>query len=229
MPTIPQFRRAAIVVSTLVAGVAMPSAGARAADPSDPKTRAAFCESYARLTLADINYSVQNHCAKTGLEWSPSFAYHYDRCMQEPDLDAVRRALSTHNLEAIHCREGAQGTDAPSDGLFPPVITDEQPAAATNFPPVLDDATAATAAGAAPPVVDDKATRAQTPGSPPVAGDRKSDTTEAAQSRKSAKHKRHTAEHHDAKHLHGDHHLQEKVRRAARHFGSRLLRSLADH
>jgi hypothetical protein len=233
MPSISQFGRARIVVGALVAGFAMPSATARAADPSDPKARAAFCESYANLTLADVNHSIQNRCAKTGPAWSSSFAFHYNWCMQEPDLDAVRRTLSSHNLEAMHCQAGAPGGAATSATVFPPVVADEPAAGGTEFPPVVDDATAAAPAGAAPPVVE--GAPAPTANFPPVAGakestdtKKKSDATEAAGSGSSQKHKRHASEHHESEHLHGDHHLREKVRRAARHFGVRLLRGLAD-
>jgi hypothetical protein len=230
MPSISQFRRTAIVVGALVAGFTVPSGGAHAADPDNPTAKAAFCESYAHLTLRDVNHSVENRCAKTGAEWSPSFDYHYHWCMQEPDLDAVRRALSTRNFEAMHCEEGAKGATATSDTGFPPIVADEQPG--TNFPPVVDDATPS---GAPSPVVEDKAAPAPTPESPPVAAakgstgtDKKSDATEAAESSSSEKHRRHATEDEHGKHLHGDHQLREKLRRAARHIGGRLLRSLAD-
>ena len=136
-----------------------------------------------------MKHSVESRCAKTGPEWSLSFAYHYNWCMQEPDDDVVRRALSTRNFEAMHCEEGAQ-RGATSDTMFPPVVTDEQPgAAATNFPPVVDDATAGAPSGALPPVVEDKAAPDPTPDFPPVAAtkgstdtDKKSDATEAVES-----------------------------------------------
>ena len=235
MPSISQIRRAAIVVGALVAGFTMPAGSAHAADPSKPTAKTAFCESYAQLALRDVKHSVESRCAKTGPEWSLSFAYHYNWCMQEPDDDVVRRALSTRNFEAMHCEEGAQ-RGATSDTMFPPVVTDEQPgAAATNFPPVVDDATAGAPSGALPPVVEDKAAPDPTPDFPPVAAtkgstdtDKKSDATEAVESCSSEKHRRHATDDHNGKHLHGDHHLREKVRRAARHIGGRLLRSLAD-
>ena len=132
---------------------------------------------------------------------------------------------------------GAQATSAASAG-FPPVVADDQSAAAaTDFPPVVDDAPPAEPAGAAPPVVEDKAATAATPDIPPVARSKgssgthkKSDATDdAVESRSSEKHQHHASEYHDGTHWHGDHPLQEKVRRAARHFGGSLLRSFADH
>ena len=124
---------------------------------------------------------------------------------------------------------------------FPPVVSGDQPdAAAEKFPPVVDDATSAASAGAAPPVVEDEGAQAPTPNFPPVADtkeltdtDKKTDAAKAGESssserHSSERHRRHAREDDDDEDGHDDHPLREKVRRAARHFGGSLLRSLSD-